>query len=240
MKKALSSREKCRELLTTYYSGMPSWTVMLDAEIKKYLPAERVLDAGCGKDAAHISKYLGMIKEPYGVDLVDIAADQKIKAYKCSIEKIPAESDYFDLIMCNSVAEHLEDPLAVLKEFYRVLKPGGRLIFFAPNKFHYSSIVARCTPQWFHKFMVQKISGEDAYDTFPVYYKLNSVKDFTRLSELSGLGVQQIKGVRNYPYYLMFSVILFRLGVGFEKLTESWNLNFLNSSLLVTLYKPGR
>lgn len=48
---------------------------------------------------------------------------------------LPFPDGQFDLIWCSEVIEHLERPDAALREFRRVLKPGGRLIITTPNSF---------------------------------------------------------------------------------------------------------
>jgi len=48
------------------------------------------------------------------------------------ITNILEKNASFDAIMCNEVMEHLPEPLKALKEFERLLKPGGHLIVTAP------------------------------------------------------------------------------------------------------------
>ncbi len=52
--------------------------------------------------------------------------------YVCDLASIPVDSARFEAIVFNQVMEHLPRPLAVLREFHRVLKPGGRMICTAP------------------------------------------------------------------------------------------------------------
>ena len=44
-------------------------------------------------------------------------------------EDMPVASDSMDLVLCCNALDHASDPLAVLREIRRVLKPGG-LFFF--------------------------------------------------------------------------------------------------------------
>jgi len=45
----------------------------------------------------------------------------------------PFEDNKFDEIMASHVLEHLDKPFDVMKEFHRILKPGGQLIIKVPH-----------------------------------------------------------------------------------------------------------
>ncbi len=53
---------------------------------------------------------------------------------------IPAQS--FDVIVSAEVIEHLENPRAVAREWFRLLRPGGILVFSTPNNESWRSLVA--------------------------------------------------------------------------------------------------
>ena len=50
----------------------------------------------------------------------------------CSVDALPFQDDCVDLIVNIAVLEHVSNPLEVVEEFYRVLKPGGKLYCFVP------------------------------------------------------------------------------------------------------------
>lgn len=52
--------------------------------------------------------------------------------YVCDLAAIPVADDRFDAVIFNQTMEHLSDPLAVLKELRRVMKPGARALCTAP------------------------------------------------------------------------------------------------------------
>jgi hypothetical protein len=56
----------------------------------------------------------------------------KSKTQKVDITKIPFENDYFDLIICNHVLEHIPDDRLAMTELYRVMKKDGQGIFQVP------------------------------------------------------------------------------------------------------------
>jgi SAM-dependent methyltransferase len=48
------------------------------------------------------------------------------------IHQIPVQDNTFDMIVCLAVLEHVENPTEIVKEFLRVLKPGGHCIASVP------------------------------------------------------------------------------------------------------------
>jgi SAM-dependent methyltransferase len=48
-------------------------------------------------------------------------------------QKLPYKADYFDIIICNDVLEHLTDPAKALRSMARVLKPNGIIYINTPH-----------------------------------------------------------------------------------------------------------
>lgn len=100
-------------------------TLLLKKEIK-------IIDVGCGKKPYEktIKKRLKKTKIEYtGIDFYSEKADIKIDLNR---EKIPFKKDYFDLIICTEVLEHLYNPGLIIKEMKRVCKKGGYIIITTP------------------------------------------------------------------------------------------------------------
>ena len=49
-------------------------------------------------------------------------------------EQLPFAQGYFDLVLSHEVIEHVQDDRQALAEMVRVLRPGGRLVLFCPNR----------------------------------------------------------------------------------------------------------
>lgn len=100
---------------------------------KEVKEGERVLDTGAGK--CPYKKYFSHTQYE-STDFEDIFE----KDYKenhnfiCNLEKIPKADNFYDAILNTQVLEHIEHPQKVIEEFYRILKPGGKLFLTAPQE----------------------------------------------------------------------------------------------------------
>lgn len=52
--------------------------------------------------------------------------------YVCDLRSVPVEDGRYDLVLLTQVLEHLPEPVEVLRELHRVLKPGGNLWLTTP------------------------------------------------------------------------------------------------------------
>lgn len=110
-------------------------------------PGERVLDAGAG--SCHYKKYFSHAKYE-STDFEDVFCDEykDIHDFTCSLDAIPKPDNYYDAIINTQVLEHMENPKRVINEFYRVLKPGGKLFLTAPQ-----GLGLHCAPYNFFNFL---------------------------------------------------------------------------------------
>lgn len=107
--------------------------------LAKLNPGEVVLDlgSGCGIDVLLSAKRVGPAGKAYGLDMTDemlsLANENKRRAgvdnvefLKGEIEHIPLPDHSVDVIISNCVINLSADKDRVLREAFRVLKPGGR------------------------------------------------------------------------------------------------------------------
>jgi SAM-dependent methyltransferase len=109
-------------------------------EAAELVPPCRVLDLGCnnGYGSYELSRHG---HEVIGVDVSAGALEDARKRFHApNLEfrqvnglELPYDSNHFDLITSIQVIEHIVDMDAYLNEIWRVLKPGGVVVFSTPN-----------------------------------------------------------------------------------------------------------
>jgi len=233
-------RDICWRLYDRYYKGRKFCDAFYRAAIRRNIsPGQRMLDAGCGR-YLKVCKEFADTAEVVGIDLESVLeTDNKSAPFgvRGDLGHLPFPSEYFDLVISRSVVEHLEEPRRVFSEFARVLKPGGRVVILTPNKYDYVSVIASITPYEVHRRLCAKIFQVSEDDVFPTLYRANTPKAIRKALGASGLIEVELETINHYPAYLMFSPVLFRLGVLYERLTSMKALWGLRGSILCVFRK---
>ncbi len=115
---------------------------------------DSVLDAGCGTGrlVPYIREKIGprgfLVEADYSYEMLKIARgkyrQQNISFIQSDVQEIPVKKHTFDVIICFALFPHLPCKEAALREFRRILKPGGHFFIAHPisreklNKLHSS------------------------------------------------------------------------------------------------------
>jgi arsenite methyltransferase len=102
-------------------------------------PGERILDVGCGPGflAAELHQEVGPAGSVVGVDaspaMLALAVRRcqgrpNVTFHKGDAASLPVADASFDAAVCVQVLEYVADTLAALRELYRALRPGGRVV----------------------------------------------------------------------------------------------------------------
>ncbi|HXE04751.1 MAG TPA: class I SAM-dependent methyltransferase, partial [Bryobacteraceae bacterium] len=230
-----NDRRKCEQLYDKYYAGRKFFDSRYRELIRKYLrPGQRLLDAGCGR-YLRFCKELSDTAHVVGIDLdtvIETNNQSEPFGLRGDLGHLPFPSNHFDMVISRSVVEHLEDPKLVFEEFCRVLRPGGKVVIVTPNKYDYVSLIAALTPYKVHRALVSKIFSVPEDDVFPTLYRANTISALGKTLAAAGFVEKEMTTVNHYPAYLMFSPVLFRLGVAYERLTSLEMFRSLRGSLL--------
>ncbi len=162
----------------------------VETQLKALSTGSHILDAGCGsQDFRHFATHLDYKAQDFGRYTRDAKKMMGSENggiggtsgyqygsidYVGDIWSIDEEDGTFDAILCTEVFEHIPYPIDTLKEFCRLLRPGGKLILTAPSNclrhmdpfYFYSGFSDR----WYEHFL--KECGFDNFTIEPVgdYY----------------------------------------------------------------------
>jgi SAM-dependent methyltransferase len=94
---------------------------------------DKLLDVGCGSAwlAEHFDDYTGIDASP---DAAARAAERGRNVITADVgEPFPFADQSFDAVVMKDLLEHVGDPVAVVREARRVVKPGGRVFASSPD-----------------------------------------------------------------------------------------------------------
>lgn len=120
-------------------------------------PNDRILEMGCYMQITPALKELlgygevrGSLLGPAGETIQQQAVSRSGETFECPVDLFNADIDrfpypdaHFSTVLCCELLEHLErDPMHMMWEIHRVLRPGGVLILTTPNIVSLRSVVA--------------------------------------------------------------------------------------------------
>lgn len=161
----------------------------------------RLLDVGCGNGIfLDQMKQLGW--EVMGVEPDGGAASVAVKkfgleVFQGSLKEAKFPNGHFHAITLNHVLEHVLDPIELLKECRRVLRPGGKLVVATPN---IRSLGAHVFGEYWRGFEV------------PRHLFLFSTRALRACAKAAELDIQELRTTANLGRYIWAASSLIRRG----------------------------
>lgn len=96
-----------------------------------------ILENGCGVGMyiQHLDPLGGTVYGlEYDFERANTATANSKRIVNAAGEFLPLPSETFDLVVSHEVIEHVQDDIAAVYEMIRVLRPGGRIVLFCPNR----------------------------------------------------------------------------------------------------------
>lgn len=113
-----------------------------------------------------------------------------IDLFNCEVDRFPYPDESFDTVICCELLEHLaKDPMHMMSEIHRVLKPNGTLVLTTPNAVSIRALRAVMQgthPNLFSKYVMPVLLPETKH------VREYTPKELLRLFADSGFSVQYI------------------------------------------------
>lgn len=203
------------------------------AEQARQLPAgTRILDAGAGScPYRHLFGHC-----EYRTQDVALLQGEQLRHggygqidYVGDATAIPAGDAEFDALLCTEMLEHHPEPIRVVREFGRIIKPGGVLLLTAPlgsgihqEPYHF---YGGYTPYWYEKFLTEAGFGEihvEANEGFFRFFGQESIR-YLQLSAPWRVSAGFIQRAVWAPVWLLLLPLLGFLMPWLGSLIDGWD-----------------
>lgn len=238
----MSPKQRCKDIRDRFY---PVEGRLAEVFWRRILslggPDAVIIEVGCGREPGLLRRAAPHFRAAYGFDPEVSSALQegRIRLAPGFAEHLDLPDESADLVVTVDVLEHLAEPVKAFSEFARVLRPGGRILSLTPNILHPPLLLARPLPHWARRYLNKRATGTDSEDTFPTFYRANTVGALRRVGQSAGLSIVSVEHISNHPQYLMFSRFCYRVGIAIErKILNTKPFAFLRHYILAEFEKP--
>ena len=180
---------------------------------------QRVLEIGCGAGATGLAlkqkfqdiEYVGVEPDEGAAKIAQTRLDRVI----CSdIEKVQLDTfgltkEYFDLIICADVLEHLYDPWKIIFALRNNLVPDGRILASIPNIQHINIINNLINGNWTYSKYGVLDAAHIRFFTLSEIAKMFSDTGY-KMIQLSYADPPEVEGVEKWPTDMDFGKVVLK------------------------------
>ena len=152
------------------------------------------------------------------------------------IRALPFADCSFDVVTANMVLEHTDQPIALLSEVWRVLRPRGVFVFHTPNKYFPGSVLAAMLPETIKSRLVGLVTNRKEEDVYPTFYRINTGSAISKQSGRVGFRTKYSELVETLTYSPHMALFVIQLAMAW--LFRRRPLRKLRADFLVMLCKP--
>jgi SAM-dependent methyltransferase len=231
------------DLAKDWESGMLRYGDELKKLVSRF-PAARILELGAGRWPS-----FGLAEMPDTVDsytVNDISADE-LARLPCGYKKAcfdvcgDAEefSDCYDIVFSRFLAEHVPDGVAMHRNVYKVLRPGGVAFHLIPTLYALPFVLNRLAPERLTTWLLRVLSPRRAISPkFPAHYSACYGSPDRMTAMLREIGYERVEIRTFYGHFYYEKVPVLRsLHRRFSELAADRNWHFVSSYAYITAYK---
>jgi len=237
MSPPLSQEERARLQARFYPHAWDLLFAPIRAALQRIPRGGVILDAGSGSGSWIIRTYAPQAGLVVGVDVSFSSASQG-NFVQSDLHALPLRDACVDAVVCYLVTEHLAHPAQAFREFSRVLKPGGLLIFKTPNLWSPATFLARWTPLAFHRLYKRRLGVAD-HDVFPTLYRCNTLGALRSALAKAGLQPHVLTCVDQTYDYLHIHPLPYILGLLYSRALQATPLRRFASQIIGVCTKPA-
>lgn len=186
-------------------------------------PQTRWLDVGGGRSMFPHNAPLAQMLTNRAAHLVAVDPSENVhdnhladERHQCLLEDYQT-NQRFDLATLRMVAEHVEQPDALLDRLSALLAPHGRVVVFTVHRWSPVTLLSRLLPfTWHHRLKKHFWGGQEA-DTFPTRYRMNTRRTLARQFAAAGF-------VEEHFAYLDDLSVLSQFSLGHRLELKLWRI----------------
>jgi len=218
------------------------YLTMIDQRLPR---AGLMVDLGAG--SVSLDDYLTRLKQDgicvtaVDCDYNGLASNHTSAKIMARAEALPFREATIDVVGASCFFEHVENPTRVLSECHRILKKGGVVVFYTPNRRSYVAAIARYTPPSFHRLVRMLQTGRESHDVevTETFYRMNTRSEIVR--QARDFRVVSLETYVGAPCYTGFMPPLVHLiFILYHKFLQkvSWLRRIFGESIIGCLVKP--